>query len=300
MNNDAKSKRLDKIELQLTPKQWAIRLADEIRRYASQEDFMKAIGKGTFRQSPFVKPFFVLAQQVQERWPARSTENIKRTEKLYRKLQMEFQALKLLINNINEAISIKAETNRLKAALQLSKLQTLILKDSLAYTGVIETTSAIRARLHLLSDLEEWADDSAILLMQTTPCKTAVQTIQEDYFDGHPFLYKDTETALEIATRTVRDAIAVFNEYVTVRGKLSNPDSDPEQQKSATANDLLVERESSLPIDIEAVEKRTEFLVDIIAQQWVKEAKYTANAEVLRETGRHEDFVWGNFQRSWA
>ena len=41
MNNTAKSKRLDKIDLQLTPKQWAIRLADEIRQYPSQEDFMK-------------------------------------------------------------------------------------------------------------------------------------------------------------------------------------------------------------------------------------------------------------------
>ena len=47
MNNDAKNKRLDKIELHLTPKQWAIRLADEMRRYDSQQDFLKAVGKGT-------------------------------------------------------------------------------------------------------------------------------------------------------------------------------------------------------------------------------------------------------------
>jgi hypothetical protein len=47
MNNTAKSKRLDKIELRLTPKQWAIRLADEMRRYPSQGEFMKAIAKGT-------------------------------------------------------------------------------------------------------------------------------------------------------------------------------------------------------------------------------------------------------------
>ena len=46
MNNDANSKRLVNIERQLTQKQWAIRQADEMRRYASQEDFLKAIGKG--------------------------------------------------------------------------------------------------------------------------------------------------------------------------------------------------------------------------------------------------------------
>ena len=42
MINSAKSKRLDKIDLQLTPKQWAIRLADEIRRYPSLEAFRES------------------------------------------------------------------------------------------------------------------------------------------------------------------------------------------------------------------------------------------------------------------
>ncbi len=59
MINSTNSKRLDNIELKLTPKQWAIRLADEMRRYASEED-LKAIAKGTYRQSPYIKPFYAL------------------------------------------------------------------------------------------------------------------------------------------------------------------------------------------------------------------------------------------------
>jgi hypothetical protein len=297
MNNDAKNKRLDKIELHLTPKQWAIRLADEMRRYDSQQDFLKAVGKGTYWQSPFTMPCFALAQQAKQRWPERSPEDIRREEKLNRKLLTEFQALNILINNINTAINIKAEKNRLKAALQLYKLQALILKDSLGYSGVVETSSAGQARLDFLLELEEWADDLANLLMETTPYKTAVQTIQEDYFESHPILYKDNEIAFEKAIRAARDAIAQFNEYLKVRGKLSNRESGHEQQKAETANAMLFEREGRLPIDVEAVEKRAEILDDIIAQKWVKDAKFKANADILWETGKHENFVWEHFQK---
>ena len=138
MNDNTNSKRLDKIEPQLTSKLWAIRLANEMRRYPSQKDFQKAIGKGTYRESPSIKPFYALRQQAHERWP----ENYRKEVALNRKLRMEFQALKMLINNINSTIERKAETNRLKVAVQLSKLQTLILEDSLAYSGVFETESA--------------------------------------------------------------------------------------------------------------------------------------------------------------
>ena len=68
--------------------------------------------------------------------------------------------------------------------------------------------------------------------------------------------------------------------------------SDQEQQKAGMANAMLFERESGLPIDIEAIEKRAEMLVHSIVERWVRNAKFTANADILRETGKHEDFVW--------
>jgi hypothetical protein len=293
MTNDAKSKRLDKIELQLTPKQWAIRLADEMRRYASEEDFLKAILKGTYLQSQFRIAFFALAQQAKLRWP----EDIQKEEKLNRKLRMEFQALMMLMNNINRRIQIDAETNRLKGALQLSKLQTLILKNSLAYTGLVETSSSSQARLHLLPLLEDWADDSAKLLMEEIAYKNAVQIIQESYLESHAFLYSDNEIAFETAMRAVRDAIAQFNEYLKVKAILSSQESDRQQQDADMANDMLLERERSLTINIDNIEKCAENLVDLIVQMWVKEAKLTANVDILRETGKHEDFIWEQFRK---
>ena len=136
-------------------------------------------------------------------------------------------------------------------------------------------------RVHLPSLLEEWADDSANLVMETMPYKTAVLTIQEEYFESHPILYKENEIAFGIAIRTIRDAIAQFNEYLEVRAELSNRKSDHEQQKAEMANAMPFERENSLPIDIEAVEKRAEILADFIVQKWVMNAKFTANADIL-------------------
>jgi hypothetical protein len=123
MTNSATRKRLDKIDLQLTPKQWAIRLADEIRRYPSEEDLSMAIAEGTFRHSPFVAPFFKLGEQAEELWPGRSPEDIRARLKLNRELRGEFQALKWLINNINGAIKTTTEKNKFEggaAAIQTS------------------------------------------------------------------------------------------------------------------------------------------------------------------------------------
>jgi hypothetical protein len=300
MNNTTKNKRLDKIEVQLTPKQWGIRLASEMRRYPSQEDFMKAIARGTCRESPFAKPSYALSEQAQERWPQQNQEHIFRQVELSRKLRTEFQALKALINDVNKTIEMKAQRNRNKASLQLNKLHVLILQDAFAHTGVAKSMSASPgspARLRLISLLENWADDSAMLLKQTTAYKAAAQTVQEQYFDSHPILYNENEMAFEMTIRIVRDAIALFNEYRQAMADSSNKESEQEQLKAGTVNAMPFQRESSLPIDIEAIEKGAELLVHAIVEKWVMNAKFTGTADILRETGKHEEFIWQQFRK---
>jgi hypothetical protein len=290
MYNTGKGKHLGNIERQLTPKLWAIRLADEMRRYRSEDDFLKAIGKGAYRQTPFTMPFYALAEQAHERWPEPNREHAIREIQLNCELRTEFQALKILISDVNKVIGSETQTRRLKAALQLSKLQTLILQGAIAHMGVAEIlsdSSARAARPCHFSLLEIWADNSAMLLMETTTYKAAVQTVQDKYFERHPILFKDVEAELEVIIGTIRDAIAAFNEYFKLNTELSNRESEHEQQK---------EWESVLPIDVDAVEKRNEALVHFIVQKWTMDAKFKSNADILRETGKHEDFIWQHFQ----
>jgi hypothetical protein len=133
--------------------------------------------------------------------------------------------------------------------------------------------------------------------MEEIAYKNAVQIIQESYLESHAFLYSDNEIAFETAMRAVRDAIAQFNEYLKVKAILSSQESDRQQQDADMANDMLLERERSLTINIDNIEKCAENLVDLIVQMWVKEAKLTANVDILRETGKHEDFIWEQFRK---
>ena len=88
MNNSEKSKRVDQIDIQLKPRQWAIRFADEMRQYPSQLDYMKAIVEGTIQESLFMVPYYALAEQAKERWP----QDTHKEDKLRSKLQAEFRA----------------------------------------------------------------------------------------------------------------------------------------------------------------------------------------------------------------
>jgi hypothetical protein len=213
---------------------------------------------------------------------------------------MEFQALKMLINNINTKIEFMAKMNRLKAALQLYKLHPMILQDASAQTGVPETmpaNSGSAARLRHSSLFEDCADNLAMLLMETTAYKAAVQTIQKNYFESHLMLYKDIEMAFEMTIQTIRDAIAAFNEYRKVMANLSNQKSDQEQQKAGIATVMAGGREGNLSIDIEAIERCANLLRNMICNEWLKSAKIIGTAAILKETGKHEDFIWQHFRK---
>jgi hypothetical protein len=284
------------MELQLTPKQWAIRLADEMRRYPSLEAFLKRIAKRTYRRAPFIAPFDWLAEQAKECWP----KDPRRENKLSAELRTEFQSLKLLISNINDAVKIGAERNRQRVEVQVSKLHTLILQGAFVLIGhpeMLAESSTSLARLRHSSLLDDWANNSTVLFKETIAYKIAVQTIQEDYFESHPILYKDLEAAFETTIQMIRDAIAAYNDYRKDNAKWTRQTSDREQQKVEIESTVPLEPENGLPIDIEAVEKLDETLVKSIVEKWVSDAKVSGIGDILRETGKHEDFVWGHFQK---
>jgi hypothetical protein len=128
-------KRLDSIEVDLTPKEWAMRLADEMRESPTQVHFLRAVAKEKYRDWPWVKPFFKLAEQAEVRYPRSNPEDTRARNQLNRKLRTEFHTLKRLIANVNETILNKAETNGLKTALKLSTLHALILQEAFTRTA---------------------------------------------------------------------------------------------------------------------------------------------------------------------
>jgi hypothetical protein len=335
MARSTKQGRLDALEVELTPKQWAIRLADEMRRHPSEADFLKAIAEGTYRKSPYIKPFYVLAEQAEARYPGNSPEDIRARDQLNKKLRMEFHALKGLIVNVNETMMSKSETNGLKAALKLSTLHSMILQDAfgrtsrkaaawveeyksagadekqerqatlreLAAYGGMSFVDAPSGSLTLDRSLclrpcriEIWVDELTMLVMDVFGHKAAVQAIQDKYFDGHPILFHNVEAKLAETIQAIEGAAATFNEYLKTRADLFSRERNPEEMYGI-ASAIPGEREGHLVIDIEAIQGRAkDFVVDCIAAEWVKYAKEKAVGDILEETQEHQEYVWRNLQ----
>ena len=126
MTTTTAKKRLEEIETYLTPKEWAIRLADEMRKYPDALAHTKALVKLPLRELPVQRPFFAFEKQAAERHPGDEPEDIRARNRLTDALWREFHTLKLLIRQVNVAMRRKVEIIGLQAALQLSALHALI------------------------------------------------------------------------------------------------------------------------------------------------------------------------------
>ena len=80
---------LDSVEINLTPKQWAISYADEIRRYPTYQEALKALAKGAYVESVLVRPYYALSQQAQDRYPGSEPQEVSARTKLAKNLVSE-------------------------------------------------------------------------------------------------------------------------------------------------------------------------------------------------------------------
>ena len=340
MSTSAKAKRLSEAEIHLTPKEWAIRLTEEMREHPRQEDFWKALAKGTYRDSPVVKPFFKLAEQAEDRHPGNNPANIRLQDQLNRNLRMEFAALRGLVWNVNDTINDKAELLRLKVALKLSRLHSIILLDAFARscskaargierqktadTDEEERQAVLRnldtsmhmnfgqwpsdslprghaRRLHTPPLIEDWVNESTMLVMDVFAHRAALQAVQEKYFDGHPILFRDVEASLEETIATVEKTAAAFNEYLETRADLLKTQRDQEKRNDQLPSATPHERGSCLTICVEAIQNRAkDYIAVFMAALWVKRAQEKAVADILKETQEHEAYIWEAFRERFG
>ena len=139
-----------------------------------------------------------------------------------------------MIIDINKEIIINVKTTRLEAARRASENGKLIMQGIFVYIGfaeLMETSSPNNPRLRHSLELEKWAENVCMLLMEIAAYKSAVQTIQNDYFEGHAILFKEFESALEMNIEILHDAIAGFNDYRKGPRRLAKPNICPLEQR---------------------------------------------------------------------
>ena len=93
MTTTTANKRLDEIETYLTPKEWAIRLADETRKYPDLLAHMKALVKLPLHELPVQRPYYAFEKQAAELHPGNKPENIRARHRLTDALWGEFHTL---------------------------------------------------------------------------------------------------------------------------------------------------------------------------------------------------------------
>lgn len=205
MTTTTAHRRLDELETHLTPKEWAIRLADEMRKYPDTLAHMKALVKLPLHELPVRRPYYAFEKQAAELHPGNKPENIRARHRLTDALWNEFHTLKLLIRQVDQTMQRKVETISLQAALQLSALRALILEDILAQTDNSEIP------------LAEWSHEYTALLQDFYAHRAAVELIQSGHFDGHSIFYPELEAELTEAARTIESAVVTVNDYLKHR-----------------------------------------------------------------------------------
>lgn len=223
----------------------------------------------------------------------------------------------------NEDVSHIAEVNGLKAALKLAKLEKIVRQDAFGRTArkaaewVQEYKPADAdeeenrqimlkelaeyadvnlgekwsdslplpggVRLRFPSAVEEWVADVTAAAVDALAYRAAVKIIQDQHFDGHPVLFRDSEANLESAAKTLEDGIATFNDYLKTRAELFKADWEVEEEsEDGVASAIPGEREGKLTIDIAVVRKTAEGLkARKVAADWVRTAKFDENAAVV-------------------
>ena len=211
MTTTTAKKHLEEIETYLTPKEWAIRLADELRKYPDALAHTKALVKLPFRELPVQRPFYAFEKQAAERHPGDEPEDIRARNRLTDALWREFHTLKLLIRQVNDTMQRKIEIIGLLAALQLTALHCMILREALDGCP---------------SPLAEWSHETIALLKFLFAHRAAVELVQDEHFDGHPILYPELEAELTEATRTIESAVATANDYLNRRAKRDDAETN--------------------------------------------------------------------------
>jgi hypothetical protein len=228
MTTTTAHKRLDEIETHLTPKEWAIRLADEARKYPDTLAHMKALAKLPLHELPMQRPYFAFEKQAAERHPGDKPEDIRARHRLTDALWREFHTLKLLMRDVNRAMQEKIESLGLQVALRLSALHALILQDAFAHmathaaafmeAGIGETPSgSVLFQFAPPSPLTEWSHETTALLKDFFAHRAAIGLVQEEYFDGHPILDLEVEAELTETTRIIESAVATAKDYLNRR-----------------------------------------------------------------------------------
>ena len=308
----SKDRRLERIKHRMTPKEWAIKQADELRQ---APDLNAAVRKYILRREDMSDVFQKMAE---EEHPGRQPEDIRVQNRLKAQYWIDWKTRINLMKDLQTTIIRRVEVAGLEAALKLQTLQTAILQDSFSRTArkaaewieeyraadpdeeenrqiMLKELEAYmdirlegdegprsldlgRIRISFPSRIQLWIDSIKALINDVLKHQAAVRLIQDSFFDGHPILALDVEAVLKATVQKIEDIVSLHNEYLDVRRTLFGDEWEEDDAAGLNAG-LAGEVSGQLIIDIDQL-KPPKKAVSSLANEWIKLAKADAVADV--------------------
>jgi hypothetical protein len=232
MSIASEHKRLNDVEIYLSPKEWTIQLTQQMRLYSSEKDFWTAITKENYQECLFIKPLYKFDQQAQAAYPDKS--DINQRIELSQELRTEFQELKIFINKLNGITKNMTDSIVLAAGVQDLRLENLFQEDRFcrvakAAAAWIRRTESHRDPESILrmlrtftylpnsaSQIESFSNDLVKLMKNILALEAGVELAQDRYFDGYPILFLDIEDALKTSIDFITSTVERFSEFFSM------------------------------------------------------------------------------------
>jgi len=230
MSIASEQRRLDDVEIYLSPKEWAIELTQEMRLYSSEQDFWTAITKENYQECLFIKPLSKLDQQALAAYPDKS--DIEQRNELSQKLRTEFEELKIFICKLNGITEAMTDSIVLAAGFQASRLDNLLQEERFCKVTEAAATWIRRAESHgkaecilkmlrslayppRASKIESVFSRLAKLMKNILALEAGLKLARDRYFDGHPILFRNIEDTLNGTIEFITSTVDRFNAFLS-------------------------------------------------------------------------------------
>jgi hypothetical protein len=204
------SRRLDKLQLSLTPKQAILFWMEEAHQYDTMDQYVRALKDGPDSSWPMATLPQQVAGAVEQALTGRPRKEISRGVR---------QAIRdvLFLFHLHQQVNGKLMEEQKAFLYRLRWLRAEL--GRLRYQKLVSQASppGIRTRVPRSQDLTRWQEEAELFLEELHGLRLAVMTISKRYFDGHDLLFPALTESLDYLINAMEALAEMFNEDLVLR-----------------------------------------------------------------------------------
>jgi hypothetical protein len=209
-------RRLDKIEVSLTPKQAILLWLEEAHRYDTMEQYTRALKDGPDSAWPLAQLPEKVSRAVEQAMKGGSRQEISIGVR---------QAVRdvLFLFHLHQQVNGKVMEEQKAFLYRLRWLRAEL--GRLRYQKMVRQASHSRVHIGVSKrqDLTRWQEEAELFLVELHSLRLAVMTTSKRYFDGHDLLFPALTECLDYLVKAMEVLVEMFNEDLAPRkGALAN------------------------------------------------------------------------------